>query len=208
MTSQTPSISKIQSQLDEIDDLFLEHKIDYLPVPDAAPVPFELWEALAYDIALSSAPIEQIAASYNITFPQISMLKENQTFKRMLAVKEQEVAQLGSNADFTVKMRMIANKGAKKLLERIMRNDTSDKDFATLYKQVVQLAQLEPNTSNGDGDDTPTGVLGSGVTFNLYSIPGLDHLQNPNLPPTQTVTIDVTPKPPTSDDLDDEMESL
>lgn len=209
MTS--PSISKIQAELDTLDDLFVEHKVDYLAVPDVEPVPFELWETLAYDIALNNAPIDHIARAYNLSFMQISVLKDNPTFKRMLAIKEQEVAQLGSNADFAVKMRMIANKGAKKLLERIMCNGTSDKDFATLYKQVVQLAQLEPTSSGGDGDDQPTGVLGGGVTFNLYSIPGLEHLQNPNLPAAHSVTIDVTPHTQVPkgglDDLD-EMEAL
>ena len=108
MTS--PSIAKIQAELDTLDDLFVEHKVDYLAVPDVEPVPFELWETLAYDIALNNAPIDHIARAYNLSFVQLSVLKDNPTFKRMLAIKEQEVAQLGSNADFAVKMRMIANK--------------------------------------------------------------------------------------------------
>ena len=198
----------LRNQLDAIGQSIEEHKVDYLQNPEVEAIDFELWEVLAYDIALKNPPIEQLASAYNVAIPQIATLQEHDAFKRILALKRQEVAQIGSNADFTVMMRMIANKGAKRLLERLMNHGTSDRDFATLYKQVIQLAKLEPIESKADGDSVPNAFAGNSVVFNLYGIPGLEHLQNPNLP----TTIDVTPaqpirKPVTLSD-DDELEAL
>ena len=200
----------LRNQLDAIGQSIEEHKVDYLQNPEVEAIDFELWEVLAYDIALKNPPIEQLASAYNVTIPQIAALQEHDAFKRILALKRQEVAQIGSNADFTVMMRMIANKGAKRLLERLMNHGTSDRDFATLYKQVIQLAKLEPVESKADGDSVPNAFAGNSVVFNLYGIPGLEHLQNPNVP--QQATIDVTPaqpvrKPATLLD-DDELEAL
>ena len=200
----------LRNQLDAIGQSIEEYKVDYLQNPEVEAIDFELWEVLAYDIALKNPPIEQLASAYNVTVPQIAALQEHDAFKRILALKRQEVAQIGSNADFTVMMRMIANKGAKRLLERLMNHGTSDRDFATLYKQVIQLAKLEPVESKADVDSVPNAFAGNSVVFNLYGIPGLEHLQNPNVP--QQATIDVTPTQPTRKPAtlldDDELEAL
>ena len=144
---------------------------------NTTPIGFELWEALAYDLALTHADPATIADEYRLTTTQLAHLQENEYFAKMLKAKREEVAQLGSQAAevaFTVKMRMLTNRATPEFLKRLTHPATSTKDFHNLFKLAVELAQLDP-TEQDETNATP--VIGASVVFNINGVPGLSHLQ-------------------------------
>ena len=173
---------------------------------NTTPIGFELWEALAYDLALAHADPTTIADEYRLTTAQLAHLQENEYFAKMLKAKREEVAQLGSQAAevaFTVKMRMLANRATPEFLKRLTHPATSTKDFHNLFKLAVELAQLDP-TEQDETNATP--VIGASVVFNINGVPGLSHLQAQPTPQsthtldaeyTEVITTDV---PKTGDD--------
>lgn len=177
---------------------------------NTTPIGFELWEALAYDLALAHADPTTIADEYRLTTAQLAHLQENEYFAKMLKAKREEVAQLGSQAAevaFTVKMRMLANRATPEFLKRLTHPATSTKDFHNLFKLAVELAQLDP-TEQDETNATP--VIGASVVFNINGVPGLSHLQaqpTPQPTPQSTHTLDAeytevitTDVPKTGDD--------
>lgn len=145
---------------------------------DTPPVPFELWETLAYDLALENNSHNAIAEAYYISYEQLKSLQENKYFAKVAQAKKDEVKQLGSDAAFTVKMRMVANKATPQLLARLTDNTTNNRDFLAMFKVVTELAKLTPQQ---EVDNQP--VIGANVTFNIQGVPGLEHLS-----PTNTIT--------------------
>ena len=160
---------------------------------NTTPIGFELWEALAYDLALAHADPTTIADEYRLTTTQLAHLQENEYFAKMLKAKREEVAQLGSQAAevaFTVKMRMLANRATPEFLKRLTHPATSTKDFHNLFKLAVELAQLDP-TEQDETNATP--VIGASVVFNINGVPGLSHLQaQPTPQPTHTLDAEYT----------------
>lgn len=158
------------------------HRVPKVPEPHLETIEFEHWESLAYDLALGIASDKDLAAGYGISELQLSHLKANPNFAKMLDAKQKEVENLGDNADFTVKMRMIANRATPKLLQRLMNPATEDKDFIKLYETTTRLAKLEPpKETASDNEAAP----GSGISINLYGMPGLEHLSQE---PTKVVS--------------------
>ena len=137
-------------------------------------IEFENWEALAYDLALGVADERELATGYGVELHALHSTMTNTNFIKMLDTKKREVAGLGDGADFTVKMRLITNKAAPRLLRRLLSNGTEDKDFAKLFEIATRLAQLEPSKEEDAGDER--GILGTGLSINLYGMPGLDHI--------------------------------
>ena len=173
---------------------------------NTTPIGFELWEALAYDLALAHADPATIADEYRLTTAQLAHLQENEYFAKMLKAKREEVAQLGSQAAevaFTVKMRMLANRATPEFLKRLTHPATSTKDFHNLFKLAVELAQLGP-TKQDETNATP--VIGASVVFNISGVPGLSHLQaQPTATTSEAVDAEyteiiTTDVPKTSDD--------
>lgn len=147
-------------------------------------IEFENWEALAYDLALGVASDQELAAGYGVDMDTLHATLSNANFTKMRATKEKEVANLGDGADFTVKMRLIANRATPKLLRRLMSNATEDKDFIKLFETATRLAQLEPEKKEGE----ELNIAGAGININLYGMPGLEHIGT-----TQTEPHDITP---------------
>ena len=173
---------------------------------NTTPIGFELWEALAYDLALAHADPATIADEYRLTTAQLAHLQENEYFAKMLKAKREEVAQLGSQAAevaFTVKMRMLANRATPEFLKRLTHPATSTKDFHNLFKLAVDVAQLDP-TEQDETNATP--VIGASVVFNINGVPGLSHLQaQPTATTSEAVDAEyteviTTDVPKTSDD--------
>lgn len=171
---------------------------------NTTPIGFELWEALAYDLALAHADPATIADEYRFTTDQLAHLQENEYFAKMLKAKREEVAQLGSQAAevaFTVKMRMLANRATPEFLKRLTHPATSTKDFHNLFKLAVGLAQLNP-TEQDETNTTP--VIGASVVFNISGVPGLSHLQAQPTPPTiDAEYVEVTPATSTTIHIDE-----
>lgn len=138
-------------------------------------IEFENWEALAYDLALGVASDQALANGYGVELEALYSTLQNENFKKVLEVKKKEVDGLGNGADFTVKMRLIANKAAPKLLRRLLSNGTDDKDFVRLFETATRLGQLEPSK---DEEPDDRGIVGAGITINLHGMPGLEHLTN------------------------------
>ena len=178
---------------------------------DTTPIGFELWEALAYDLALAHADPTTIADEYRLTTAQLAHLQENEYFAKMLKAKREEVAQLGSQAAevaFTVKMRMLANRATPEFLKRLTHPATATKDFHNLFKLAVELAQLGPTEQD---ETTATPAIGASVVFNINGVPGLSHLQAQETPPTiDAEYVEVTPATSTThtDDLEYELGEL
>ena len=145
-----------------------------LPNDNPTPVPFELWETLAYDLALSNTDPQTIANAYDLTIDQLEQLQTNPYFAKILQAKKDEVKQLGSDATFAVKMRMVANRTTPQLLRRLTDPNTANRDFLAMFKTVTELGQLIPQPSQDDSPQ-PT-LIGASVTFNISGVPGLEHL--------------------------------
>ena len=143
-------------------------------IPTTNPVQFELWETLAYDLALANTDPQTIANAYEITTDQLEQLQTNPYFAKILQAKKDEVKQLGSDATFAVKMRMVANRATPQLLRRLTDPSTANRDFLAMFKTVTELGQLIPQPSQDDSAQ-PT-LIGASVTFNISGVPGLEHL--------------------------------
>lgn len=156
------------------------------------PVEFELWEAIAYDLALDYTDRQTVASGYNLTTAQLEALCENPYFAKMLKSKEEEIKQIGTDAAFVVKMRMVANRATPQFLRRLTDGATSTRDFHALFKTAVELAQLLPKQEE---ERTMPTISGTTVTFNIHGVPGLDHLMgkpadSPTVAPMDTDVID------------------
>ena len=143
-------------------------------IPTTNPVQFELWETLAYDLALANTDPQTVANAYEITTDQLEQLQTNPYFAKILQAKKDEVKQLGSDATFAVKMRMVANRATPQLLRRLTDPSTANRDFLAMFKTVTELGQLIPQPSQDDSQQ-PT-LIGASVTFNISGVPGLEHL--------------------------------
>lgn len=148
------------------------------------PVQFELWETLAYDLALANTDPQTIANAYDLTIDQLEQLQTNPYFAKILQAKKDEVKQLGSDATFAVKMRMVANRATPQLLRRLIDPNTANRDFLAMFKTVTELGQLIPQP-NQDDSPQPT-LVGASVTFNISGVPGLEHLSTPTEANMQT----------------------
>lgn len=138
------------------------------------PIGFEMWEALAYDLVLAHTDEATIAKAYQVSQVQLAHLRANPYFKKMVLSKEEEIRQLGADAAFVVKMRMVATRATPQFLKRLTDSSTNNKDFHALFKTAVELAKLLPET-----DDRQIAV-GASVTFNIQGVPGLEHLAKPS----------------------------
>lgn len=165
----------------------LEQDSNHLPDPtptDEPLLPFEKWEALAYDLALDYVDRHTLAGEYDISDETLQKLLENQYFVKMYHAKQEEVKSLGSDASFTVKMRMIANRAMPQFLTRLTQSTTTDRDFHNLFRTAIELAQLAPQET----EPTHPQMVGANITFNLGGVPGLEHLLMTTDQPSQTQT--------------------
>lgn len=161
-----------------------EPTIEVAVVPKNNAVEFELWETLAYDLALANTDPQTIANAYDLTIDQLEQLQTNPYFAKILQAKKDEVKQLGSDATFAVKMRMVANRATPQLLRRLTDPSTANRDFLAMFKTVTELGQLIPQPSQDDSPQ-PT-LIGASVTFNISGVPGLEHLSTPTKANMQT----------------------
>lgn len=169
MHSQTQDEPK-----EEVPTPAIEPTIELATIPTTNPVQFELWETLAYDLALANTDPQTIVNAYEITTDQLEQLQTNPYFAKILQAKKDEVKQLGSDATFAVKMRMVANRATPQLLRRLTDPSTANRDFLAMFKTVTELGQLIPQPSQDDSSQ-PT-LIGASVTFNISGVPGLEHL--------------------------------
>ena len=154
-------------------------------MPQVGTVPFHLWESLAYDLALGHPPSEELATAYSSTLPELMSLIESPYFIKLLGAKKEEVEEVGPRASTVTKFRVITSMGMREYMRRVTSPDTSDKDFHSLFKLALEMAELTPPPQAKEaGVEIKVGA-GEGMTFNVYSIPGLDHLASN--------TVDVTP---------------
>jgi len=168
-----PVLDEFQDDLPSIDQP--THTPTNLPADNShTPIGFELWEALAYDLALDHTDRHTIAEAYRLTVPQLEHLQANPYFNKMFQAKKDEIKQIGSDAAFVVKMRMVANRATPQFLRRLTDSSTSTKDFHALFKTAVELAQLMPQSA--EETNVPQAVIGASVTFNIQGVPGLEHL--------------------------------
>lgn len=153
------------------------------PAPDSASppaallrtetsVPFELWEALAYDMALGTTPDEVLAERLGVPAEELQLLRDNAYFAKLLGGKLEELQTLDDNAAVTVAYRMITNRAASHFLRRLTNPETSDKDFLNMFKTAVDMARLTPPPPA-----TPAQAAAqASITFNIQGVPGLEHL--------------------------------
>ena len=146
-------------------------------------VGFHLWEAIAYDLSLDANPPSAIAHAYGITEADLIILQENQYFAKLLASKRQEIEDVGDNAETTLRFRMATNMAMGEFIRRLTSKNTADKDFHQLFRTSLEMAKLIPQPSK---EPPPTTIqAGSGITFNLFGVPGLEHLSAQPVPQMQ-----------------------
>lgn len=171
-----------QSQYDKFEPLDYQRPV----LPQVGGVPYDYWESIAYDLALGHAPTEQLCKAYDIDQRQLHELHENPYFKKLLASKKQEVQDVGDNATTVTKFRMIANIGMREFVRRLTSVNTSDKDFHTLFRTALEVGRQLPQPDKSGGVAIEMGTGGSQMTFNIYGMPGLEHLQSATVDePTQ-----------------------
>lgn len=171
-----------QSQYDKFEPLDYQRPV----LPQVGGVPYDYWESIAYDLALGHAPTEQLCQAYDIDQRQLHELHENPYFKKLLASKKQEVQDVGDNATTVTKFRMIANIGMREFVRRLTSVNTSDKDFHTLFRTALEVGRQLPQPDKSGGVAIEMGTGGNQMTFNIYGMPGLEHLQSATVDePTQ-----------------------
>ena len=159
-------------------------------VPQVGTVPFHLWESLAYDLALGHPPSEELATAYSSTLPELMSLIESPYFTKLLNAKKEEVQEVGPRASTVTKFRVITSMGMREYMRRVTSPDTSDKDFHSLFKLALEMAELTPPPQAKEaGVEIKVGA-GDGMTFNVYSIPGLEHLASNAVDVTPTEVAD------------------
>lgn len=159
-------------------------------MPQVGTVPFHLWESLAYDLALGHPPSEELATAYSSTLPELMSLIESPYFIKLLGAKKEEVEEVGPRASTVTKFRVITSMGMREYMRRVTSPDTSDKDFHSLFKLALEMAELTPPPQAKEaGVEIKVGA-GEGMTFNVYSIPGLDHLASNTVDVTPTEVVD------------------
>lgn len=163
-----------QSQYDKFEPLDYQRPV----LPQVGGVPYDYWESIAYDLALGHAPTEQLCQAYDIDQRQLHELHENPYFKKLLASKKQEVQDVGDNATTITKFRMIANIGMREFVRRLTSVNTSDKDFHTLFRTALEVGRQLPQPDKSGGVAIEMGTGGNQMTFNIYGMPGLEHLQS------------------------------
>lgn len=184
------------------DDYYgLEYKA---PVtPQVGTVPFHLWESLAYDLALGHPPSEELAAAYSSTLPELMSLIDSPYFTKLLNAKKEEVEEVGPRASTVTKFRVITSMGMREYMRRMTSPDTSDKDFHSLFKLALEMAELTPPPQAKEAGVEITVGAGDGMTFNVYSIPGLDHLASNAVDVTPPQTVDAEFMDVTSSEVGD-----
>ena len=178
------AFAEIENALPAYSDHREEHDYTLSPLPQTGGVPFYLWESIAYDIALDQAPAQQICQAYDIK-PEdlLNLIEHNAYFNKVLTAKKQEVAEAGSNATMVMKFRMMTNMAMSEFARRLTSKNTPDKEFHSLFRTALELARYMPDPrAKNEASEASAGVV-----FNLYNMPGLDHLSKP-----QTI-VDVTP---------------
>ena len=159
-------------------------------MPQVGTVPFHLWESLAYDLALGHPPSEELATAYSSTLPELMSLIESPYFTKLLGAKKEEAEEVGPRASTVTKFRVITSMGMREYMRRVTSPDTSDKDFHSLFKLALEMAELTPPPQAKEaGVEIKVGA-GEGMTFNVYSIPGLDHLASNTVDVTPTEVVD------------------
>ena len=171
------------------DDYYgIEYKAPVMP--QVGTVPFHLWESLAYDLALGHPPSEELATAYSSTLPELMSLIESPYFTKLLNAKKEEVEEVGPRASTVTKFRVITSMGMREYMRRVTSPDTSDKDFHSLFKLALEMAELTPPPQAKEaGVEIKVGA-GDGMTFNVYSIPGLEHLASNAVDVTPTEVVD------------------
>lgn len=171
-----------QNLVEKLSEVLDLEEIDKLPTQaEKSPLSFEEWEAFAYDIALGSDDILSLCKNYGVPENKLGSLLANPYFKRLLEAKKTEIEELGVEAPFVVKMRLISNKASSMFLRRLLNPMTSDRDFQLLYKTAVELARLTPETtaksSASFGSPASPFAPASQVIFNIQGVPDLNHLE-------------------------------
>ena len=171
-----------QNLVEKLSEVLDLEEIDKLPTQvETSPLSFEEWEAFAYDIALGSDDILSLCKNYGVPENKLGSLLANPYFKRLLEAKKTEIEELGIEAPFVVKMRLISNKASSMFLRRLLNPMTSDRDFQLLYKTAVELARLTPETtaksSASFGSPASPFAPASQVIFNIQGVPDLNHLE-------------------------------
>ena len=171
------------------DDYYgIEYKAPVMP--QVGTVPFHLWESLAYDLALGHPPSEELATAYSSTLPELMSLIESPYFTKLLNAKKEEVEEVGPRASTVTKFRVITSMGMREYMRRVTSPETSDKDFHSLFKLALEMAELTPPPQAKEaGVEIKVGA-GDGMTFNVYSIPGLEHLASNAVDVTPTEVVD------------------
>lgn len=163
-----------KNSCNKVDDEWgMEYQSPQLPTTGEA-LPFHLWESLAYDIALGSPSDEHLASAYGISVQELTKIRYNTYFDKLLVAKQKEVEEVGDRASTVTKFRVIASMGMREFMRRVTSPNTSDKDFHSLFRTALEMGELMP--TQGKGLEIEVGSGSSGTTFNIYGIPGLDHL--------------------------------
>lgn len=128
-------------------------------LPDATPFPPTIMPnhagmlgfpaMLPFELAMRTAPPDEICAAYNIAYDDFVELCANPTFQKAFEIAQEEVAKNG--VSFRIKAHLQAEELLKTSWNLIHSAATPSAVKADLIKSTVRWAHLEPSKTDGAG---------------------------------------------------------
>lgn len=134
--------------------------IDQLPVAQ--------YGALAFDLAMKTAPLAQIMDVYGLTEAGLTALIDTPAFKDAVADAKAQLAEHGPIAGFVIRSRFIAEDLLTDMFQ-LAKSATTDSALRfKIFQGMAQYARVDPATTKQKGDQGSGGVnvvlnFGSGI---------------------------------------------
>jgi hypothetical protein len=155
------------------------------PTPPA-PVPFQMWGALCFDLVLDPQDTAGVCRSHSITEQQLLILLENKAFIDKLKDAKLQVKTLGSSAGFVLTARAEAEKHVVTMSRLASDTGINAGVRVRAMENIVRYAHLDPATSSKGKEGQDSNRSGVLVQFNIGG--GI-------LGERKTLTIEAAPQP-------------
>jgi hypothetical protein len=136
------------------------------PAP-LAPVSFQLWGALCFDLVLAPTETAEVCRSHAITEQQLLALLENKAFIDKLKDAKLQVKTLGSSAGFVLTARAEAEKHIVTLSKLAKDTGVNAGVRVRAIENITRYAHLDPATSSKGKEGQDSNRSGVLVQFNI-----------------------------------------
>lgn len=132
----------------------------------------EHWGSLALDLALETAPLEDILRAYDLTAAEFHETEKNVAFQNELRLVRERIESMGDNGGFILRARAIAEATLPTMMNLIQSSDTEPAVKASIFKTLTELARLDFKSD----PNPPKSATAAGPTFqiNFSNMPAPD----------------------------------